>query len=101
MKKTLSLKIEANFYDQLESLAAKKGVSKSFLVRKGLENLLLEADELAVLTLFHETTLALQKNKPLPFNTDWQKIEQELAESAPWWPSADDAMRYSRKRDKP
>lgn len=101
MKKTLSLKIDTNFYDRLASLAAKKGVSKSFLVRKGLENLLLQADELADLTLFHETTLALQKNKPLPFSTDWQRIEQELAESTPRWPSADDAMRYSRKKWKP
>jgi hypothetical protein len=43
-------------------------------------------------------TLALQKNKSFPFNTDWRKVELELAESKPEWISADEAMRHSRKR---
>ncbi len=98
MKKTLSVKLDLNFYNQLELIANKKGVSKSFLVRKKLESLLLESDELDNLTLFNSTTLALQKNKSFPFNADWRKVELELAESKPEWPSADEAMRHSRKR---
>ncbi len=98
MKKILSVKLDSNFYNQLESIANKKGVSKSFLVRKKLESLLLESDELDNLTLFNSITLALQKNKSFPFNADWRKVELELAESKPEWPSADEAMRHSRKR---
>jgi predicted DNA-binding protein len=98
MKKTLSVKLDSNFYNQLELIANKKGVSKSFLVRKKLESLLLESDELDNLTLFNSMTLALQKNKSFPFNADWRKVELELAESKPEWPSADEAMRHSRKR---
>ena len=98
MKKTLSVKLDSKFYDQLELIANKKGVSKSFLVRKKLENLLSESDELDNLTLFNLMTLALQKNKSFPFNTDWRKVELELAESKPEWISADEAMRHSRKR---
>jgi putative lipase involved disintegration of autophagic bodies len=79
-------------------IANKKGVSKSFLVRKKLESLLSESDELDNLTLFNLMTLALQKNKSFPFNTDWRKVELELAESKPEWNSADGAMRHSRKR---
>ena len=98
MKKTLSVKLDSKFYDQLELIANKKGVSKSFLVRKKLESLLLESDELDIITLFNAMTLALQKNKSFPFNTDWRKVELELAESEPEWISADEAMRHSRKR---
>lgn len=98
MKKTLSVKLDSKFYDQLELIANKKGVSKSFLVRKKLESLLSESDELDNLTLFNLMTLALQKNKSFPFNTDWRKVELELAESKPEWVSADEAMRHSRKR---
>ena len=98
MKKTLSVKLDSKFYDQLELIANKKGVSKSFLVRKKLESLLSESDELDNLILFNLMTLALQKNKSFPFNTDWRKVELELAESKPEWISADEAMRHSRKR---
>ena len=98
MKKTLSVKLDSKFYNQLELIANKKGVSKSFLVRKKLESLLSESDELDNLSLFNLMTLALQKNKSFPFNTDWRKVEQELAESKPEWISADEAMRHSRKR---
>jgi predicted DNA-binding ribbon-helix-helix protein len=98
MKKTLSVKLDSKFYNQLELIANKKGVSKSFLVRKKLESLLSESDELDNLTLFNLMTLALQKNKSFPFNTDWRKVELELAESKPEWISADEAMRHSRKR---
>ena len=53
MKKTLSVKLDSSLYNQLESIANKMGVSKSFLVRKKLEDLLLEPDELDNITLFH------------------------------------------------
>ena len=98
MKKTLSVKLDSSLYNQLESIAKKKGVSKSFLVRKKLEDFLLEPDELDNITLFNSMTVALQKNKSVPFSVNWNKIELELAESTPQWPSADEAMRHCRKR---
>ena len=98
MKKTLSVKLDASLYNQLESVANKKGVSKSFLVRKKLEDFLLEPDELDNIALFNSMTVALQKNKSVPFTVNWNKIELELAESTPQWPSADEAMRHLRKR---
>ena len=98
MKKTLSVKLDSSLYNQLESIANKKGVSKSFLVRKKLEDLLLEPDELDNMSLFNSMTVALQKNKSVPFSVNWNKIELELAESTPQWPSANEAMRHCRKR---
>ena len=98
MKKTLSVKLDSNLYNQLESIADKKGVSKSFLVRRGLEAILTEPDELETLSRFRSMTLALQRNKSLPFDTDWHRVEMELAESKPEWMSADEAMRHSRRR---
>jgi metal-responsive CopG/Arc/MetJ family transcriptional regulator len=98
MKKTLSVKLDSSLYNQLESIANKKGVSKSFLVKKKLEDLLLEPEELGNITLFKSMTVALQKNKSVPLSVNWNKIELELAESTPRWPSANEAMRLSRKR---
>ena len=98
MKKNLSVKLDASLYNQLESIANKKGVSKSFLVRKKLEDFLLEPDELDNTALLNSVTIALQKNKSIPFSVNWNKIERELAESTPQWPSANEAMRHLRKR---
>ena len=70
MKKTLSVKLDSNIYNQLESLANKKGGSKSFLVRKKLEDLLLEPDTLNNMTLFNSLTLALQKNRSVSFSAN-------------------------------
>jgi len=98
MKKNLSVKLDSNLYNQLESIANKKGVTKSFLVRRKLEDLLLEPDELDNMTLFNSITVALQKNKSVPFSVNWNKIELELAESTPQWPSANEAMSHLRKR---
>lgn len=98
MKKTLSVKLDSSLYDQLELIANKKGVSKSFLVREKLEGILLESDEEDNTALFNSMTVALQKNKSFPFNADWHKIELELTESTPRWSSADEAMRHCRKR---
>jgi len=98
MKKVLTVKLDEDLYNQLELLASKKGVSKSLLVRKGLEGLVSDAREEVDFTLLDSMTKALQQNKSFPFRTNWNKIESELAESTPQWPSADDAMEYSRKR---
>ncbi|MCD4718076.1 MAG: ribbon-helix-helix domain-containing protein [Desulfobacterales bacterium] len=98
MKKTLSVKLDANLYNQLELIAIRKGVSKSFLVRKKLESLLSESGEMDDLTLLNSITKALQKNQSFPFKVNWHRIERELAESTPEWPSADEAMKHSRKR---
>ena len=98
MKRILTVKLDENLYKQLELLASKKGVSKSLLVRKELESLVANTGDEIDFTLLNSMTNALQKNKSLSFRTDWEKIERELRESAPRWPSADEAMEYSRKR---
>ncbi len=98
MKKMLTVKLDAELFNQLDLLAEKKGVSKSFLVRKKLESLFSEASEELDLTLLESMTKALQKNKSFSFRVNWEKIESELSESIPWWPSTDEAMKHSRKR---
>lgn len=98
MKKILSVKLDSTLYNRLESIAGKKGVSKSFLVRKQLESLLSETSQEIDLGLLKSMTVALRKNKSFPFRVNWKKIEKELRESMPPWPSADEAMRHSRKR---
>jgi len=98
MKKILTVKLDSDLYNQLELLAEKKGVSKSFLVRKKLETLVSEVGEEIDFTSLELMTKALQKNKSFSFRTNWKKIERELSESTPRWPSADEAMNHSRKR---
>lgn len=98
MKKILSVKLDPILYNQLESIAAKKGVSKSFLVRKKLESLLSDTDKEINLTLLESMTAALRKNTSFSFKVNWKRIEKELSESIPPWPSADEAMKHSRRR---
>ena len=98
LKKILTVKLDEDLYNQLELLASKKGVSKSLLVRKELESLVSNAGEEIDFTLLELMTKALQKNRSFSFKTNWKKIESELTESIPRWPSADEAMEYSRKR---
>lgn len=98
MKKMLSVKLDSTLYNRLESIATRKGVSKSFLVRKQLESLLSETSQEIDLRLLKSMTVALRKNKSFPFRVNWKRIEKELAESMPPWPSADEAMKRSRKR---
>ena len=68
------MKLNSSLYNRLESIANKKGVLKSFLVRKKLEDLLLEPDELDNITLFNSMTVALQKNKSVPFSVNWNYV---------------------------
>ncbi len=98
MKKILTVKLDSDLYNQLESMAAKKGVPKSFIVRKQLEDLFFEAGEGIDFMLLKSMTAALQENKSLPFKANWKKLEKELSESRPQWPSANEAMKHSRKR---
>jgi predicted transcriptional regulator len=98
MKKILTVKLDEDLYNKLDLLASKKGVSKSLLVRKELTNLVSEARNEIDFTLLDAMTKALHNNKSLPFRTNWKQIENELKESNPRWPSADEAMEYFRKR---
>jgi hypothetical protein len=98
MKRILSVKLDSNIYSQLESMAIKKGVSKSFLVRKQIESLFSAPEQNYEMTILHNITMALQNNRPLSFKVNWDKIEDELAHSEPQWSTADEAMNYVRNR---
>ena len=98
MKKTLTVRLDSRFYNQLESVSAKKGVSKSFLVREALEGSLSSSHEEVDAVLLKSMTTALKENKSVSFKTNWQQIERELSESSLKWPSADKAMKHIRGR---
>ena len=98
MKKTLTVRLDSRFYNQLESISAKKGVSKSFLVREALEGTLSASHEEVDAALLKSMTTALKKNKSISFKTNCEQIKRELSESSLKWPSADNAMKHIRGR---
>ena len=98
MKKTLTVRLDSIFYDQLESISTKKGVSKSFLVREALEGTFSATQENVDAALLKSMTTALKENKSRSFKANWQQIERELSKSPPKWPSADKAMKHIRGR---
>jgi predicted DNA-binding protein len=97
VSKVISLKIDEKLLQKLEQTAKAKGVSKSFLVRKGVEIILQESEDLDVV-LVQEATEALKAEKSLPKDVNWQLLKKELAASVPRWGTLKEAMQESRKR---
>ena len=98
MQKMLSVKLDAALYERLESMAARQGVSKSFLVRETLQTLLTNGGDDIAVGLLDALTAALRNNSTFPLRVDWKRVERELSASKPPWPTADEAMKHSRTR---
>ncbi len=75
MKKTLTVRLDSRFYNQLESISAKKGVSKSFLVREALEGTLSAPHEEVDAALLKSMTTALKKTSQYPSRQIGNKLK--------------------------
>lgn len=98
MRGTLSTRIDDQLLKKLETVAKAHKVSKSSLVRKGIELVLLQEESLSG-ELVKQVSEALRDNQPVPVHIDWHHIEKELSQSAPKWKTLPEAMSASRKRE--
>ncbi len=98
MKKVLSLKIDENLLDRLDKTSKAKGVSRSFLIKKGLEMVTARKSDDTESMLLRKITLALKNNKAVPVKTDWKTLQKKILQSPPQFPSADEAVAKSRRR---
>lgn len=94
----LSIKIDDQVLKKLETVAKARKVSKSSLVRKGIELVLLQEESLSR-ELVKQVSEALRDNRRVPVDIDWHNIEKELANTAPGWKTLSEAMSASRKRE--
>ncbi|MEW6189660.1 MAG: ribbon-helix-helix domain-containing protein [Actinomycetota bacterium] len=98
MSVTLSIKIDEQLLKKLEAVAKEQGVSRSSLVRKGIELVLLREERLCR-ELVKEVSEALRDNKRVPVQVDWRRIDEELCKKAPKWKTLAEAMSATRKRE--
>lgn len=98
MSKVLSVKIEEELLQKLEKVAKAKGVSKSFLVKKGVGLILKKKPQELENDLLRKITEALKMDSHLPVSADWKVVEKELATTTSPWRSLKEAMKASRKR---
>jgi len=93
-----SIRIDDQLAKKLDSIAQSKNISKSALVRKGIELFLKQEDVLSTETI-ERVNEALRNNKHVPFQADWKQIEKEISQSSPQWDTLSEAMSHSRKRE--
>jgi len=93
-----SIRIDDQLAKKIEKMAKAKKVSKSMLIKKGIELLLLQEEVFSQGTL-REVSEALRQNGHMPVQVDWNQIEEELSQSAPQWDTLSEAMTASRKRE--
>lgn len=98
MNKTLSVKINQQLLKKLETVARARGVSKSSVVKRGLELVLLK-EEGWPQGLIKQVSEALRENRRVPVRVNWQRIGKELARTSPKWKTLAEAMSASRGRE--
>jgi predicted transcriptional regulator len=82
---------------KLEELAKLRGVTRSALIKQSLQ----EALESRYTNHVREAALALRQGRNPSKEIDWAKIEKELQETQPQFPTVEEAMAHSRRRPTP
>lgn len=98
MSKTLSVKINQQLFKKLETMARARGVSKSSVVKRGLELALFEKEGWPQ-ELVKQVSEALREDRRVPVRVNWQRVEKELARTSPKWKTLAEAMSASRGRE--
>jgi len=79
---------------RVEELARLQGVTRSALIKRSLR----EAVERHSASYLRDAALALRQGRKPGKEIDWAKIEKELQQTEPRFPTVEEAIAYSRKR---
>jgi len=93
-----SIRLDDQLAEKLEAVAKSKNISRSALVKKGIE-LFLKQEDIFSQEIVKEVNVALRNNKHVPVQVNWNQIEEELSQSAPQWDTLSEAMSAGRKRE--
>lgn len=93
----LTVRTDEELLRKLERLAKRRGVTRSALVKQLLQEALEEHTE-SSLERLQEAVRALREGRKLPKAADWARIEEELEETEPAFPTVEAAIAASRGR---
>jgi predicted DNA-binding protein len=100
MSKIVSVKLDETLFDKLDQLAKAHGLSKSAVIKKGIEMVSSQTSSTLDKDFIKKIDHALRYKKPIPpqVQVNWNNILEELSTTAPKWETVEDAMNYARKR---
>lgn len=90
----ITVRIDEELVRKIEELAKLRGTTRSALIREILN----EALDRRSVAPVREAVLALRHGRKPDKAVDWSKIEQELQQTEPYFPTVEEAITYSRKR---
>jgi|AntAceMinimDraft_16_1070373.scaffolds.fasta_scaffold261317_2 Arc/MetJ-type ribon-helix-helix transcriptional regulator len=93
----VTVRMDEELVRRVEELAKSQGITRSALIKQSLR----EAVERRFASHVREATLALRQGRKPGKEIDWAKIEKELQETEPQFPTVEEALAYSRKRPTP
>lgn len=90
----VTVRMNEELVRRLEELAKLRGITRSALIKE----ILGEALDGRSASLVREAVLALRRGRKPSKEIDWSRIEKELQETLPCFPTVEEAIAYSRKR---
>ena len=90
----VTVRMDEELIRKVEELAKLQGVTRSTLIKQILREALVRRAANRV----REATLTLRQGRKPGKKIDWAKIEKELQDSEPQFPTVEEAIAYSRKR---
>ena len=90
----VTVRMDEELARRLEEQAKLQGISRSALIKQILKKTLDRASTSSV----QKAILALRRGKRPGRKTDWIRIEKELQDTEPKFPTAEEAIAYSRRR---
>jgi len=92
--KLVTVRMDEELICKIDELSQVQGIPRSALIKKILNEALDRRQE----SFVKEAVLALRQGRKLAKQIDWSRIEKELQQSDPYFPTVDEAIAYSRKR---
>lgn len=90
----VTVRMDEEMVRRLEELAKLRGITRSALIKEILGEALTDRWASPVKQAF----LAMREGRKPGREIDWTKIERELQQTEPHFPSVEEALAYSRKR---
>jgi len=93
----VTVRMDEELVRRVEELAKLQGITRSALIKQSLR----EAVERRSASHVREAVLALRQGRKPGKEIDWAKIERELQETEPRFPTVEEAIAHSRRRPTP
>lgn len=90
----VTVRMNEELVRRLEELAKLRRITRSALIKEILE----EALDRRFSSLVREAVLALRQGRKPGKEIDWSRIEKELQQTEPYFPTVEEAIAFSRKR---